>query len=115
MPTESWRRNEHTGLRPCSKLFSRSRWTRRNQLQQSVLIRVLFRSSTGLGPQLTLTRIVVSKLTTGCSGRRRLSAPVPSLRSAPLNRAVSQTATMPNGHHGTEEEWKRLEAPLRDI
>jgi hypothetical protein len=22
---------------------------------------------------------------------------------------------MPNGHHGTEEEWKRLEAPLREI
>ncbi len=22
---------------------------------------------------------------------------------------------MPNGHHGTDEEWKRLEGPLRDI
>jgi len=22
---------------------------------------------------------------------------------------------MPNGHHGTEEEWKRLEGPLRDV
>ena len=28
---------------------------------------------------------------------------------------VSQTATMPNGHHGSEKEWERLEAPLRDI
>jgi hypothetical protein len=22
---------------------------------------------------------------------------------------------MPNGHHGTDEEWKRLEAPLREV
>jgi len=22
---------------------------------------------------------------------------------------------MPNGHHGSEEEWKRLEGPLRDL
>lgn len=33
----------------------------------------------------------------------------------PLNVVVRQTATMPNGHYGTEEEWKRLEAPLREI
>src|SRR5258708_18578416 len=106
MPTESWRRNEHTGLRPCSKLFSRSRWTRRNQLQQSVLIRVLFRSSTGLGPQLTLTRIVVSKLTTGCSGRPRLSAPVPSLRSAPLNRWLACSP-----RYRSEEHTSELQSP----
>jgi hypothetical protein len=33
----------------------------------------------------------------------------------PLTLNVSQTAAMPNGHHGTEEEWRRLEAPLREI
>jgi len=29
--------------------------------------------------------------------------------------SVSQTAFMPNGHHGADEEWKRLEAPLREV
>src|SRR2546430_16910392 len=34
----------------------------------------------------------------------------------PVSLAVSKTATMPNGHHhGSEEEWNRLEAPFREI
>lgn len=36
-------------------------------------------------------------------------------RAPQLRRGVSQTALMPNGHHGTDDEWKRLEAPLHDV
>jgi hypothetical protein len=39
----------------------------------------------------------------------------PAQSGRPLIMPVSQTELMPNGHHGTDEEWKRLEAPLRDV